>query len=151
MASERKKKPKTDAELWDTLQADAELERIKHLSAAEVAAEIRAEGGDPEAIARRGGATAAKLLAERAADWRTRASARREAMGARIGEWPSFASLPRHELSARLAAARVDPRLSAPVVAAFRKRTEDDATDDELRAILEEIEVLRRLHPSKDP
>jgi hypothetical protein len=143
------KKPKTNAELWDTLQADAELERIRHLSSADLDAEIRASGGDPDAIGQRGVALAAKHLPERALDWKTRAQGRKEAMDRSVGEWPRFGALPRTELLALVRAARTDTRFSAPVVMAFRKRGEEEATDEELRAVLEEIEVLRRLHAAK--
>jgi hypothetical protein len=138
-------KRKTDRQVWDELTADAELERIKHLSRAELDAEIRAAGGDPDAIGRRGAALASKLLPERGLDWKARAKARAAETIKRVGEWPSFAGLTRTELLARLQAARTDARFSAPVVAAFRKRTSDESSDDELRAILEEVEVLRRL------
>jgi hypothetical protein len=67
-----------------------------------------------------------------------------------VGAWPRFTDLPREELLARIHAARADARFSAPVVTAFRKRREEEATDEELRAVLEEIEVLRRLHGPKD-
>ncbi len=144
------KKPRTDAEILDQLQADAELERIKRLTPAEVSAEIRAAGGDPEAIGARGAALAARLLAERGLDWKTRANARKGAMARSVGEWPSFKALSRTELLARIHTARADARFAAPVVAAFRKRGDEDVSDDELRALLEEIEVLRRLHAPDD-
>jgi hypothetical protein len=144
------KKPRTDAETFDLLQADAELDRIKHLTSSEVQAEIRADGGDPKGIGARGAALAAKLLAERGLDWKTRANARKESLGKAVGAWPSFAGLSRDELRARVQAARTDARFAAPVVAAFRKRNEEEASDDELRALLEEIEVLRRLHGARD-
>jgi hypothetical protein len=148
MAAEKRKakKPMTDADLWDRLAADAELDRIKNLSLADVDAEIRAHGGDPETIGREGAALAAKHLPERALDWKSRAMGRKEAMDRSIGEWPRLGALPRAELLGLVRAARADVRFMAPVVAAFRKRGEEDATDDELRAVLEEIEVLRRMH-----
>jgi hypothetical protein len=148
MAAEKKKakKPMTDADLWDRLAADAELDRIKNLSLAEVDAELRAHGGDPEAIGRAGAALAAKHLPERALDWKSRAKGRKEAMDRSIGEWPRFGALPREELLALVSAARADARFMAPVVAAFRKRREEEATDDDQRAVQEEIEVHRRKH-----
>jgi hypothetical protein len=144
------RKPKSSAELWDKLQADADLDRLKHLSSSDLDAEIRAAGGDPDAIGRRGAALATKHLPERTLDWKERAKARKDAMDRSVGEWPQLAGLSRKDLLERLRAARIDARFSAPIVAAFRKRTEEESTDDELRAILEEIEVLRRLHPPKD-
>jgi hypothetical protein len=143
------KKPRPDSEIVDQLEADAELDRIKHLTPDEVAAEIRADGGDPEAIATRGAALANKLLAERALDWKARAAARKGEMDTSIGEWPSFATMPREEMLKLVRAADADPRFSGPVVSAFRKRGEEDVTDEELRALLEAIEVIRRTLPPK--
>lgn len=145
-----KKKKRSDAETWDAIQAEMEKDRIEALSDDEVAAEIRAAGGDPEAIGRRGAELAKKLLAERGLDWKARAAARRAEMDKRAGEVPSFAAMDRKALLARIAAARADKRFSAPVVAAFRKRREEEASDDELRALVEEIEVLRRMHDDDD-
>jgi len=143
------KTPPTDSEIMAQLEADAELDRLKHLTPAEVTAEIRADGGDPEAIGARGAALAKRLLAERALDWKARAGARKDELEKSIGEWPSFATMPRDEMLARVRAANADPRLSGPIVAAFRKRGEEEVTDDELRALLEAIEVIRRTSPRK--
>jgi len=138
------RKHKTDRQVWAELRADAELDRIKHLSTAELEAEVRADGGDPEAIRRRGAALAAKLLPEREVDWKSRARSRLEELKKKVGEWPSFAGLSRSELLARLRAMESDPGASG-LVLAFRKRSGDEPTDDELRAILDEIAVVRRL------
>jgi hypothetical protein len=140
------KKQKTDAELFDELEAAAELERIKNLSADEVAAEVLADGGDPGAIGARGAALAAAMMPERQLEWTDRAAKRSAAMDERIGAWPVFATMSRADMEARVETARRDARFSAPVVSAYRKRGEGELTDDELRALLEEIEVLRRLH-----
>jgi hypothetical protein len=148
--TKKKKEQRTDAETWDAIQAEMELDRIKSLTPEEVNAEIRAAGGDPEAIGQRGAELAKKLLAERGMDWKARAAARRAETEKRAGAMPSFAAMPRTELLARIAAARSDKRFSAPVVAAFRKRREEEASDDELRALLEEIELLRRMHGDED-
>jgi hypothetical protein len=42
----------------------------------------------------------------------------------------------------RLAAARKDPRLTQPVAVMFRNRKTEEASEEELRAILEEIDAL---------
>jgi hypothetical protein len=144
------KKPRTDAEIFDQLADEAELDRIKQQTPDEAAAELKGAGGDPGAVAARGAALAKILLAERKLDWKTRASARKDAMDKSIGEWPSFATMPRKELMARVDAARASARFSAPVVAMYRKRGDEEVTDDELRSLLEAIEVLRRLEPPKD-
>ncbi len=144
------KKPRTDAEILDQLADEAELDRIKQQTPGDAAAEMRAAGGNPEAVGARGAALAKILLAERTLDWKTRASARKDAMDKSIGEWPSFATMPREELMARVNAARASARFSVPVVAMYRKRGDEDVTDEELRSLLEAIEVLRRLEPPKD-
>lgn len=50
-------------------------------------------------------------------------------------------SIPRDELVARIARARVDPRFKQLVAVMFRNRRTDDATDEELRAF-DETEAL---------
>jgi hypothetical protein len=40
------------------------------------------------------------------------------------------------------AAARTNPRLAQPVAVMFRNRKAEEASDEELRAILEEIDAL---------
>jgi hypothetical protein len=143
--SDRTKK-KTDAELWDALRADAELEAVRAMSEDAVDAELRAGGADPEAIGRRGAALAEFMLAQHDQDWQTRAKDRQARMKKKAGDWPDFGAMPRPELMARVQAARGDARFaSAPVVVAFRKRKNEEASEQELREILEEIEVLKRL------
>ena len=143
--SDRTKK-KTDAELWDALGADAELEAVRGMSEDAVDDELRAGGGDPEAIGRRGAALADFMLAQHDQDWQARAKKRQARMKERAGDWPDFGAMPRPELIARVQAARNDARFAnAPVVVAFRKRKNEEASEQELREILEEIEVLKRL------
>ena len=52
--------------------------------------------------------------------------------------------IPRTELVARLDVARRDPRFATPVAMMFRKKSAEESTDDELRAMLEEIEFLAK-------
>jgi hypothetical protein len=142
----KKSKKPTDAGAWDALRAEVELERIKHLSPEEVAKEIRDAGGDPEAIGARGAELAKRLLAERKDSWQTRAKKRAAETERRTRELPDFSALTRAELLARLAELRSDNDLPAPLAEAARKHTGEEATDDELRALLEDIERLRRMH-----
>lgn len=149
MSGERK--PRTDAELWAKLTDDAELDAVLEMPSADVDAELRVAGGDPDAIGSRGAALAARLLADHDVDWRERAAKRRDDMKARAGDWPDFTKMPRPELVRRLAVARADSRFGASVVTAFRKRKEEEASDDELREILEDIEVTARLADAAKP
>jgi hypothetical protein len=137
-------KRRTDAELVDALAAEAELERIGALSKDDVKAELRVAGFDPDATGRRGEELAQRLLAKRAGGWKDQARAARDAMRARAGDWPSFGAMARSELLALVQAARTDGRYGA-VLASFHKRGDEAATDEELRDLLEQIEVVRRL------
>jgi hypothetical protein len=69
-------------------------------------------------------------------------------MRARASERPSFAAMARDELLALVAAARADVRFGA-VLASFHKRADTEASDDELRDLLEQIEIVRRLDEKK--
>jgi hypothetical protein len=143
MASKRK----TDAELLDALAAEAELARIGALSKSEVKDELHAAGFDSDAVGKRGAELAQKLLAKRAGaagGWKDAARATRDAMRAQVGAFPAFGAMARSELLALVQAARTDPRYGA-VIASFHKRGDEEATDEELRDLLAQIEAVRRL------
>jgi hypothetical protein len=141
-------KKQTDAELFDALAAEAELVRIGALSKSDLKGELGAAGFDPDAVGRRGAELAQKLLAKRAGvagGWKDAARAKRDAMRAKVGTLPSFATMARSELLALVQAARTDARYGA-VIASFHKRGDEEATDEELRDLLEQIEAVRRLN-----
>jgi hypothetical protein len=46
---------------------------------------------------------------------------------------------------ARIDRARNDPRFTAPVAALFRSKTPEASTDEELQALLDQIELLAKL------
>ena len=106
---------------------------------------IRALGGAPREIGLQGMFLASTLLEKRRLAWQTHARARLDAMRARASRAPRTSHLSRGELLARLDAARNDARLGAPVVIAFRDRADEAFSDDELRALLDQIEMLRRI------
>jgi hypothetical protein len=143
------KKKRTDAELWTAIEdmaAEDEMERIAALSEEELDAELRADGFDPEAIGARGEALAKELLASRERlAWQKEmheklAAFREVAAASRTKE-----KLPRAEIRRRLDVARADPRFAAPVAALFQKKTEEASTDEELQALLDQIELLAKL------
>jgi hypothetical protein len=135
----------------------------------EIDAAIRAAGADPVAIRERGAAVAEILLARGDAEYEARARRRVESMKTRYADWPDAASLSRAELLVRVRLARSDPRFHDVVDALLAasdghppdtdndNETESGAEaetatepgsrreDDELRAIVDRIEVLRRL------
>lgn len=141
-------KPKrTPAETWKAIERQAEDDEIARFlakSPAEVDASLRAAGHDPAAVRAEGKALAAQLLADRdrlawqveAAEGLAREQARMDARTSR------HATLSRAELLAKIAVARRDPRLVQRVAVMFRNRSEEEASEDELRAILQEIEAL---------
>ena len=140
-------KKRTPEEAWEALDAQAradEIDRFLATPTSEVEARLREAGIDPDKLRAEGEALARRLSAERkrlawqveAAEGLAREQARVAALRGR------YATMPRAELRDRIAAALKDPRLAQPVTMMFRNRTAEEATDDELRAILEEIEAL---------
>jgi hypothetical protein len=134
-------------ETWDALMRAAdervadEMERIASLSKEKLDLELAAAGFHPEAEGAAGEALAARLLEKRAEDAGAvdeiaRHRARLARLQARRGR------LSREELRARIARAKNDPRLPAPLVVQFRNRGTDEATDEELEAVLTELEAL---------
>jgi hypothetical protein len=57
--------------------------------------------------------------------------------------------LSREELWKRVESARNDPRFAAPVAALFRSKTPEASTDEELQALLDQIELLAKLADAK--
>ena len=149
---EKEKKMRSPAEVLraiEATEADADLAEIAAMTPAELDAKIRAEGGDPVAIGERGARLAEELLARRKRlQWQAKARGNMEATLAKMATAPKTPKLPRKELIDRIEAARHDARLRAPIAAAFRKRTAEKSSDDELRRLLDEIEMLRTLDES---
>jgi hypothetical protein len=137
------RKKRTEAELGDTLLADAELERVRALTSDDLNAELRRAGFDA-GVGARGAARAKELLAARSGGWKDAARTALDTMAARVRDRASYAAMARDELLALLDAARGDARYGA-VVASFHKRPDAEASDDELRDLLEQLDVVRRL------
>jgi hypothetical protein len=152
MAETRKR---TAGETLDALRRLAKDDRLDDALADtrsktddEIARAIEAEGGDAKGIGERGAALAARLLErrERLSGWQERAAAALAKATARARQLPRTPpSLGRAELERRLSIARADPRFTAPVAAAFRNRSAEESTDEELAALLDEIEILKGL------
>jgi hypothetical protein len=138
---------RTPRETWKAIEALArqdEIDRFVALPSAEVDARLRAAGHDPTAIRAEGALLAKKLGADRdRLAWQVAAAeglARAQADFARTTG--KYASLSRDELRARVMAVSKDARFAQPVSVAFRNRKAEEASEDELRAILEEIDAL---------
>lgn len=138
---------RTPGETWEAVQRQgeqAEIDRFAAKSRAEVDASLRARGHDPAAVRAEGEALAKKLRSDRERlAWQVEAAEALAREQARFdARPPRYAGLSRAELLQRLAVARTDPRLAQPVAVMFRNRKAEEASEEELRAILEEIEAL---------
>jgi len=143
-----KKKPLTFDELEDALAADFATNATRE----ELEEELARMGIDAETVASR----ARQIADERtgsadAASWRTRAreklAAAREKVRRTVGR---YADMTRDELLARIDDLKNHPSLTQPVTAAFRKRSPAESTDDELRAILADMEALVEIAGQSD-
>lgn len=149
--SAKNKHERTPEELLraiDEQHAADEAERIRSLSDEEVTEEIRAAGGDPDAIGRRGAALAARLLAKRRREAWQEGAVRALRRAREILDKPGLRKtrgLSREALLERIEAARSDPRLREPIAVAFRDKKLDTSSEAELEAILDAIEDLARL------
>jgi hypothetical protein len=140
-------KKRTPRETWEAIEQqarDAEISRFLATPITEVEARLRAAGHDPAAIRAEGVALSKKLAADRERlAWQAEAAKGLAREQAKLeNRPPKYAGLARGDLLARLAAARTNPRLAQPVAVMFRNRKTEEASEDELRAILEEIDAL---------
>jgi hypothetical protein len=143
-------KKRSPAEAWSALEKQAredEIERFLALPSSEVDARLRAAGHDPAAVRAEGVALAKTLSAarERLA-WQAAAAAglaeAQARFAARTAQTRKYAGLSRGELEKLVTAAQRSPRFAQPVAVMFRNRKTEEASEEELRAILEEIDAL---------
>lgn len=138
---------RTPKETWDAVRRQAERDEIDcflQKTPAEVDASLRAHGHDPAAVRAEGEAFVKKIQADQdRLAWQKQAAEGLAREQARLAARPpSYAGLPRRELLELVAAARANPRFAQPVVVLFRNRKAEEASEEELRAILEEIDAL---------
>jgi hypothetical protein len=126
----------------DVLEEEYPLELIEE--------EIRAAGGDPEAIGRRGAALAKELLDKR------RRAFEAEALES-VAELEKRAVLARarpvrsrEHMLRRVRRAEADPRFAGQVAVAFRGRKPEEPTDEELATLVAKLEALGVLPPDDD-
>ena len=126
--------------------AEDSLDEIAAMSDEQLDRLIDENGGDSRAI-RASGAALANELSERRErlGWHADMERKIDVFRASASAQPRRAKLPRAELLRRIAAARGDARFAAPVAALFQKKTSEASTDDELAALLEQIELLAKI------
>ena len=135
--------------LWRRIQEQKNEDEIDELAAesdGEVDRYILEHGGDSAAI-RASGAAFVKGLIERRErlGWHGKVDKQLSSIRETAASMKTKEKLPRAELLQRLTAARSDPRFSVPVAALFYDKTMDASTDDELQAMLDQIELLAKL------
>jgi hypothetical protein len=148
------KKPRDARALWKTIHEQAaldEFDAIAEMSDDELDAAIEADGGDPRSI-REGGAALARELLERrrALDWHRSMESKLDALREAHGAARSKPSLSRAELLASIERARRHPRFASGAAMQFHKKSLEACTDDELAALLEELELLAKLAGERD-
>jgi hypothetical protein len=146
---------RSDAETWaaiENLQAEEDMAEILAMSPAEVDADLRKAGMDPDQVRAEGLALVAKLRERHVRlGWQASATAKLEKVRAmaKAGEG-RFAGLSKNELRDRIRAAENDPRFSGQVGAMFRKRSVEESSAEELAALLEELDLLAKLNDEGD-
>jgi hypothetical protein len=120
------------------------MDRILALSDEALDAELRAEGLDPAAERARGAALARELLAARDGRnrWQGEAQAKLDAARARVAARPRPPKMSRAALVAAVERACSDPRFGARASVMYRNRGGIEASDDELEALLVQLEAL---------
>lgn len=138
MSTDRKS-PKSRAELEDVLDDDVLLGPIELAHT-----ELRAAGLDPIALGARGAAMAREARERQRKAWRTKAQARMQ-RGDELSNRRVPLPTDREGLLREIAAARSDPRSATHVEMAFRDRRPEEADDEELAGLLEDIRLLEGL------
>ncbi len=138
---------KTEKELWADLSGLDDDLLNPDVPDAHVDAALVDAGVDPAALAERGNAFVTLQKEEKRLAWQTTALERKvelEARAARargdVQAWDRGAILARMD---QLRAA--DPNLGTAIAMAARKRKPEESSDEELRALLEQMEALRAI------
>jgi hypothetical protein len=139
--------------LWKSIkeaEIQDDIDEVLAMSDAELDAYIAANGGDPAKIHADGEALAKELDASRDRlgwhdDMEKKLTAFRAVAAAKRATPRTSEKLSREDLLVRIAQARQDPRFAAPVAALFRSKTPEASTDEELTALLDQIELLANL------
>lgn len=144
-------KGKTDKELWNALEGLDEDLLDLDLPEALVDEELRAMGVDPSELATRASEFAARAKDAERLSWQAQAEERRARLQALASKATSSlpARMDRKEMLARLDALRAAPSVGSSIKMAARKRKPEESSDDELRALLEEMEALRSIEDNE--
>lgn len=139
-------KGKTDKELWQALEGLDDDLLDPRMPDAMVEEELRQLGIDPNALARRTLDTVARTKKEERLSWQTRARERRGILEGRTAKTTVPETMDRGAMLARLNELRSsNSRIGSAITVAARKRKPEQSSDEELRALLEDMETLRAI------
>jgi len=142
----KNERPRDLAKVILDQEAQDDLDEILAMSDADLDAYIAKNGGDPQAIRASAAPLVAELLERRERlAWHGDMEKKLDAFRATAEASRTTAKLPREEILRRLEIARRSPRFTAPVATLFQKKTAEASTDEELQALLDEIELLAKL------
>ncbi len=111
---------------------------------------LSALGENPEALRSAGDEMAQAMLQEKRDAWKREARAEGERLGHLVSEDDDIDDLDPETLRRRFEALRNDRQLAGHVAGYFRKRGQGPSSDAELREIVRELEMLKRLESSDD-
>ena len=132
-------------ELWAALEGLDDL-LDPNLPATALEDELRSLGLDASALGQRGVDFVSKVKEEERLAWQTRAHERRAELEAKASRAVIVAGLDRAAVIARLELLRAThTKLGTAIRMAARKRKPEESTEDELRALLEQMEALRAI------
>ena len=137
---------KTDKELWEELQHLDDMFLDPDVPEDIIDVELRAEGIDPQALAKRGLQFIAKLKEEERLAWRTQAEERRQRMEAVAAKLQLPRNIDDKKVQLRLdELRRTDPTVGTAIKMAAHKRKAEESSADDKRTLLEDAEILRAI------
>lgn len=137
---------KTEKELWDALQHLDDIFLEPNVPDDVIDAELRAEGIDPQALAKRGLQFIEKLKEEERLSWRKPAEQRRQRMEAVAAKVEVPRNIDSRTVEARLdELRRTDPTVGTAIKMAAHKRKAEESSANDKRTLLEDAEILRAI------
>lgn len=139
---------KTERELWQTLEGFDDDLLDPDLPEALVDEELTALGVDPSVLAKRAAEFVVRAKEEERLSWQVRAEQNRARLESLATEAKTRvpSDMGRQAMLHRLDELRkAEPTLGTAIKMAAHKRKPEESTDDELRALLEQMEALRAI------
>ncbi len=140
------KQSRTDEALWMAVQ-DLDRELLDPGVPTDVIdAAARSIGLDPHAVRAEGRALAAAAFERKRRGWMTAAREKIALLREKAKATTKYAEMGKQMLLEELERWRQHPAIGGEVRAAFRNRKPEESSEDDLRALLEEIERVAAMH-----